>query len=176
MEEIRKLLTTCQYTSLRQRVAEMNEADVAALMEQLEEEEMLKMFRILPKDLAADVFSYLEVENQQMIITSLSERDAAGIIDNLMADDAVDLLEEMPANIVKKLLASARADTAANTISCTQNGPPSMAVRKAPRAPTANQMHTRPTVAASPTHRAINAASQKTLNPTVIPPFGSMVI
>ena len=91
MEEIRKLLTTCQYTSLRQRVAEMNEADVAALMEQLEEEEMLKMFRILPKDLAADVFSYLEVENQQMIITSLSERDAAGIIDNLMADDAVDL-------------------------------------------------------------------------------------
>ncbi len=111
MEEIRKLLTTCQYTSLRQRVAEMNEADVAALMEQLEEEEMLKMFRILPKDLAADVFSYLEVENQQMIITSLSERDAAGIIDNLMADDAVDLLEEMPDNIVKKLLANASPDT-----------------------------------------------------------------
>lgn len=111
MEEIRKLLTTCQYTSLRQRVAEMNEADVAMLMEQLEEEEMLKMFRILPKDLAADVFSYLEVENQQTIITSLSERDAAVIIDNLMADDAVDLLEEMPANIVKKLLANASPDT-----------------------------------------------------------------
>lgn len=111
MEEIRKLLTTCQYTSLRQRIAEMNEADVAALMEQLAAEEMLKMFRILPKDLAADVFSYLEVENQQMIITSLSEKDAAGIIDNLMADDAVDLLEEMPANIVKKLLANASPDT-----------------------------------------------------------------
>ncbi|MBD5538205.1 MAG: magnesium transporter [Lachnospiraceae bacterium] len=111
MEEIRKLLTTCQYTSLRQRVAEMNEADVAMQMEQLEEEEMLKMFRILPKDLAADVFSYLEVENQQTIITSLSEKDAAVIIDNLMADDAVDLLEEMPANIVKKLLANASPDT-----------------------------------------------------------------
>lgn len=111
MEEIRKLLATCQYTSLRQRVAEMNEADVAMLMEQLEEEEMLRMFRILPKDLAADVFSYLEVENQQTIITSLSEKDAAVIIDNLMADDAVDLLEEMPANIVKKLLANASPDT-----------------------------------------------------------------
>lgn len=111
MEEIRKLLTTCQYTSLRQRVAEMNEADVAMQMEQLEEEEMLKMFRILPKDLAADVFSYLEVENQQTIITSLSEKDAAVIIDNLMADDAVDLLEEMPANVVKKLLANASPDT-----------------------------------------------------------------
>lgn len=111
MEEIRKLLTTCQYTSLRQRVAEMNEADVAMQMEQLEEDEMLKMFRILPKDLAADVFSYLEVENQQTIITSLSEKDAAVIIDNLMADDAVDLLEEMPANVVKKLLANASPDT-----------------------------------------------------------------
>ena len=54
--------------------------------------------------MAADVFSYLEVDSQQFIITSLSEREAANIIDNLMADDATDLLEEMPANIVKKLL------------------------------------------------------------------------
>ena len=56
-------------------------------------------------------FLILEVDNQQFIITSLSEREAANIIDNLMADDATDLLEEMPANIVKKLLASASADT-----------------------------------------------------------------
>ncbi len=111
MEEIRKLLTTCQYTSLRQRVAEMNEADVAMRMEEREEDEMLKKFGILPKELAANVFSYLEVENHQTIITSLSEKDAAVIIDNLMADDAVDLLEEMPANVVKKLLANASPDT-----------------------------------------------------------------
>lgn len=111
MDEIKELLATCQYTTLRQKVAEMNEADVAAILEQLEEEDMLKVFRILPKSLASDVFSYLEVENQQMIITSLSERDAASIIDNLMADDATDLLEEMPANIVKKLLANASPET-----------------------------------------------------------------
>ncbi len=80
-------------------------------MEELEEEEMLKVFRILPKDMAADVFSYLEVENQQTIITSLSDKEAANIIDNLMADDATDLLEEMPANVVKKLLANASPDT-----------------------------------------------------------------
>lgn len=107
MEHIKELLETKQYTSLRQELAELNEADIAALMEELEEEEMLKVFRILPKDLAADVFSYLEVDNQQMIITSLSDREAANIINNLMADDATDLLEEMPANIVKKLLANA---------------------------------------------------------------------
>lgn len=106
MDEIKELLATRQYTSLRQKLADMNEADVAALLEQLEEDDMLKVFRILPKDLAADVFSYMEVEHQQLIITSLSERDAASIIDNLMADDATDLLEEMPANIVKKLLAN----------------------------------------------------------------------
>lgn len=89
----------------------MNEADIAAVMEELEEEQLLKIFRILPKDLAADVFAYMDVDNQQFIITSLSERDAANIIDNLMADDATDLLEEMPASIVKKLLAIASPET-----------------------------------------------------------------
>ena len=109
--EIKSLLESKQYTRLRQKVAELNDADIASVMENLEDEELLKMFRILPKSMAADVFSYLEVENQQFIITSLSERDAAGIIDNLMADDATDLLEEMPANIVKKLLANASPET-----------------------------------------------------------------
>lgn len=102
-----ELLTAKQYTKLRQSLDEMNEADIASWMEMLEVEEMFKVFRILPKDAAADVFSYLEVDNQQLIITSLSDKDAASIIDNLMADDAVDLLEEMPANVVKKLLAQA---------------------------------------------------------------------
>lgn len=111
VEELKELLNTKQYTGLRQELMELNEADIAAIMEEMEEKEMLKIFRILPKDLAADVFSYMEVENQQFIITSLSERDAANIIDNLMADDATDLLEEMPANVVKKLLSLASPET-----------------------------------------------------------------
>ena len=110
-QEIEKLLEEKQYTRLRQLAAELNDADIAAAMEEMEEKDLLKMFRILPKSMAADVFSYLEVESQQFIITSLSERDAADIIDNLMSDDAADLLEEMPANVVKKLLASASPDT-----------------------------------------------------------------
>ena len=111
VEELRELLDTKQYTGLRQELMELNEADIAAIMEEMEDKEMLKIFRILPKDLAADVFSYMEVENQQFIITSLSERDAAHIIDNLMADDATDLLEEMPASVVKKLLSLASPET-----------------------------------------------------------------
>lgn len=110
-EVIRELLEDKQYTRLRQRMADMNIVDIAAAMEELEEGEMLKIFRILPKSMAADIFSYLEVESQQLIIVSLSDREAANIIDNLMADDATDLLEEMPANIVKKLLANASAET-----------------------------------------------------------------
>lgn len=111
LKELRELLDTKQYTKLRQFLAEQNEADIAALMEELVEEEILKVYRILPKDLAADVFSYLEMEYQQFIINSLSEREAANVIDNLMSDDAVDLLEEMPANVVDKLLANAKPDT-----------------------------------------------------------------
>ena len=111
LQELLELLDNKQYTRLRQFLGEMNEADIAGLMEELEEEALVKVFRILPKDLAADVFSYLEVDSQQLIITSLSDREAANVIDNLMADDAADLLEEMPANVVDKLLENAKPDT-----------------------------------------------------------------
>ena len=111
LEEVVELLASKQYTKLRQYLAELNDADIAGLLEELQEEDMLKVFRILPKDLAADVFSYLDVDNQQLIITSMSDKEAANLIDNLMADDAADLLEEMPANIVKKLLANASTET-----------------------------------------------------------------
>ncbi len=110
-QELCELLETKQYTKLRQLLAELNDADIAALMEELDEESLLKVYRILPKDLAADVFSYLEVDSQQMIINSLSDKEAANVIDNLMADDAVDFLEEMPANVVDKILANAKPDT-----------------------------------------------------------------
>ncbi len=111
MERIRELIANKQYTLLRQELSDLNEADVAAILEELSEEELLKIFRILPKDMAADVFSYLPIEVEQMIITSLTEREAANIINNLMADDATDLMEEMPANVVKKLLANASPET-----------------------------------------------------------------
>lgn len=110
-EVINELLSTKQYTSLRQKMADMNEADVASILEQLDNEDMMKVFRIMPKDMAADIFSYLEVDSQQYIIARMSEKDAASIIDNLMADDATDLLEEMPANVVKRILANASAET-----------------------------------------------------------------
>lgn len=109
-----ELLESKQYTKLRQAAADMQAADIAAIMDDMEDEDSLKIFRILPKSMAADVFANLELDDQQYIISSLSDKEASNIVDNLMADDATDLLEEMPANVVKKILANARPDTRAD--------------------------------------------------------------
>ena len=110
-EALAGLLAARQYGEIRLNLIDLNEADIAALIEELNEEDMRMVYRILPKDLAADVFSYLEVESQQAIINSLSDQEAAGIIDSLWTDDAVDFLEEMPANVVEKLLANTSPET-----------------------------------------------------------------
>lgn len=114
VEILQELLESRQYTKLRQTISEMNTVDIAAAMGEMEDEDSLKMFRILPKDMAADVFADLELDDQQYIIRSLSDREASNIIDNLMADDATDLLEEMPANVVKRILANASPETRAD--------------------------------------------------------------
>lgn len=111
LQVIEELLANRQYTKIRQALSEENETDIAILLEEMDAEDMLKIFRILPKDLAADVFSYMDVDNQQLIITSLSEKDAGQIVDNLMADDAADLMDEMPASVVKRILANASPET-----------------------------------------------------------------
>ena len=113
-EILQELLESRQYTKLRQTISEMNTVDIAAAMGEMENEDSLKMFRILPKDMAADVFADLELDAQQYIIRSLSDREASNIIDNLMADDATDLLEEMPASVVKRILANASPETRAD--------------------------------------------------------------
>lgn len=112
--EIRDLLKAKRYRELRAFLAEMNEVDIATIMDDMEDEDSLRLFRILPKGMAADVFSNLELDDQQYIINSLSDNEASNIIDNMMSDDAADLLEEMPANVVKRILANARPDTRAD--------------------------------------------------------------
>ena len=92
--DIREFLNKGQYTRLRQVIQELNDADIADYLEDMGEEEIVKVFRILPKDIAADVFSCLELEFQQYVITSLSDKDAAHIINNMMSDDAKELMVE----------------------------------------------------------------------------------
>jgi magnesium transporter len=113
IETIREYIEHGQYAKIRSEIQEMNEADVAAMIEALDlsPTEMVKVFRMLPKSIAADVFSFLPLEVEQAIITSLTDREAANIIDNLFADDAADLMEEMPANVVKRILAQTTPET-----------------------------------------------------------------
>ena len=109
--KIKELLENKLYLEARREIAEMNPVDIAALIEEFPEEERTKIFRLLPKSLAADVFSNLPIELEQDIIVALSDKEAGHILDNLNADDAADLIDEMPANVVKKLLANADPET-----------------------------------------------------------------
>ena len=90
-EELEKLLLNKEYRALRKKMEDMNVVDIAFIMDEMEDEDSLKLFRILPKDMAADVFANLELDDQQYIISYLSDTEASHIIENLMADDAVDL-------------------------------------------------------------------------------------
>ena len=111
VEEILELIQEKQYSAVRTELSEWNEADIAQILEEIEDKEQrVKVFRILPKSIAADVFAYLPIEVEQEIITLITDREATNIINNLMADDAADLMEEMPAGVVKKLLANVSSE------------------------------------------------------------------
>lgn len=113
LEKIKDYLELKDYSSIRSMLAEELEADIAENMEELTKEQRIIVFRLLPKNKAADVFSYLSLEIQQTLILSLSESEIGYIIDDLYSDDAVDLIEEMPANVVKMILKNANSDTRA---------------------------------------------------------------
>lgn len=86
-------------------MAKKNVVDIAALLSEIKDKELVvKIFRILPKDIAADVFSYMEHEQKLFIINSITDAEVANIINDLYIDDTVDFLEELPANMVKKIL------------------------------------------------------------------------
>ena len=110
-EEVLSLIQEKQYSAVRTELSEWNEADIAQILEEIEDvQQQVKVFRILPKSIAADVFAYLPIEVEQSIITSITDKEATNIIDNLMAEDAADLMEEMPAGVVKKLLANVSSE------------------------------------------------------------------
>lgn len=96
--ERNKLLELCEY------LQELNSVDVANQLMDLEDEELVLVFRVLPKDIAAEVFSYLDKDSQQHIVESITDREVTQIVDKLFLDDTVDFIEELPANVVKKVI------------------------------------------------------------------------
>ena len=100
-----------KYPALRDILVTMNPADIAILFDGLEEHTLPLLFRLLPKDMAAETFVEMEPELQELLIRGFSDSELKEVVDELYVDDAVDLVEEMPANVVKRILRQADAET-----------------------------------------------------------------
>ena len=102
------LIEERKYVTLKKELEEMNEVDVAELLEPLDIHTSLLIFRMLPKDLAVDVFAHFSVEQQRNFISVVTDKELKDIIDELFFDDMIDIIEEVPANIVNKILLNAK--------------------------------------------------------------------
>ena len=107
-----------KYTTLRDMLVTMNPSDIAGIFDDLEENRIPVMFRLLPKELAAEVFVEMEPDAQELLIKGFSDNELKEVLDELYVDDAADLVEEMPANVVKRILKQADPEmrTAINQI------------------------------------------------------------
>ncbi len=110
-EELTELLDKRDMKQLRDRMEELNDYDVADFLAQIEDNRMPMVFRLLSKETAAAVFANFEAPEQERIINSITDSELSGIVEELYLDDAVDMLEEMPANVVKRVMRTARPDT-----------------------------------------------------------------
>ena len=109
-QTIKKLLEEKKYSTLRDILITMMPYDIAAVFEELQDEKMAILFRILPKELAAETFVEMDENTQQFLIHGFSDSELKEVVDELFVDDAVDLIEEMPANVVKRILRTADKD------------------------------------------------------------------
>lgn len=109
-ETIRVLLEERKFNTLRDILTTMKPYDIAAIFEELQDEKTPILFRILPKELAAETFVEMDDETQEFLIHGLSDSELKEVVDELFVDDAVDLIEEMPANVVKRILRQADKD------------------------------------------------------------------
>ena len=104
---LKALLEAKKYSALKDVLITMNGADIAAVFEEFEETRIPLLFRLLPKELAAETFVEMNPDLQELLIKGFSDSELREVVDELYVDDAVDLVEEMPANVVKRILAQA---------------------------------------------------------------------
>lgn len=110
-EEIFELIEGKKYARLRELLSDMNPADIAQILEDIPERELPVIFRILPKELAAEVFVEMDSEMQQLLIEAFSDTELREVMDELFMDDTVDIIDEMPATVAKRILSQTDAKT-----------------------------------------------------------------
>ena len=104
IEEIKNLLENKKFNILKNELKEMNSADIPSILEELEKESLVKVFRILSKEQAGEAFSYMDPDMKEKLIHNLTDAELRNVMDELFMDDTVDLIEEMPSNVVKRIL------------------------------------------------------------------------
>lgn len=109
-QQVPQYIAERKYTQLREILTDMNPADIGDLMEELPRENLPLVYRILPKELATDVFVYIDADTQELLISTFSDSELKEVIEDLYIDDTVDMIEEMPASVVKRILKHANAD------------------------------------------------------------------
>ncbi len=110
-DTIEALMAQKKYSSVRDILVTMNASDIAAMFDDMDEALLPRLFRLLPKDAAAETFIEMEPDSQELLIRGFSDSELKEVVDELYVDDAVDLVEEMPANVVKRILKQADSET-----------------------------------------------------------------
>ena len=113
MQELLELLDGKRYSEFMRRVDEINPVDVAEFFNELPSERQPSVFRLLEKDIAAEIFAELDGDVQETLIVAMSDREVRVMLDELFVDDAVDMLAEMPSNVVKRILKNVTPETRA---------------------------------------------------------------
>ena len=111
LEVVMELLENRKFAELRDLLDEANPIDVAQLLGEVPEEKLLLLYRMLPKEDAADIFAEMEHDEQETLIKAFNDREIREVIEEMNIDDAVDLVEEMPAIVVNKILRHAAPET-----------------------------------------------------------------
>ena len=114
MDKLKELIENNNLKEVKVCVLEMNEHDIASVLEELNEDDLIKIFRLLPKSMASDVFVNLDDQIQKELINLLTNKEATQIIEDMFTDDAADLFEEMPALMVQSLLSNVDKETRNN--------------------------------------------------------------
>ena len=110
-EKIQGLLDSRGYKELKEEMEKYYPVDIAALLEEVDEKEMLILFRLLAKEEAAETFTYMNSDMRETLIDALTDSELEEVMDEMYLDDTVDVLEEMPANVVERLLLATDEDT-----------------------------------------------------------------
>lgn len=110
-QNIIEMIEQKRYKDLKDTISQINPYDLAMLLGDYQEKMLLLLFRLLPKDIAADTFVEMDKDRQRELIESFSDKELREVIDELYIDDMVDIVEEMPANVVKRILKNSNENT-----------------------------------------------------------------